>query len=579
MFLHRLSASDPRFKTINFQSGLNLVVADRQQDSTTGDSRNGTGKSSLTLLVRYMLGGNLPKQFKVPELEEWEFTLDVELPAPTGPELVRVTRPVKPRTQVQVRGWSVVGTRQETIHVDEWRDLLGEYVFNLPTDSGPSLTPGGLWARLIRDRFIGPTKVLDTDSEWLTGVRIGYLLGLDPDALNRGGDVLRLERQRKGLREAIKEGALRSLTVDEPELRQELANLRRRRAAEVARLAGFRVDEQYEEHQRRADNLTRQIQVLNDEALSLERRGRELRDAIASEDSRDRDNNAERLRQLFGEVTTLFPDRVVRRYEEVDAFHQSVARNRQMYLASEQDGVVQRLAEVREERQRLDGERAATMSILQETVAFSTFTAAQQDVVALDARAADIERQLETAAEINGIDDNIKTATADATRTIRTELSEREPYLLDGPLALFGALGAEIYRDRTATLRYSVNKKGAFTVEPRISGDASDGIRAVETFLLDTVLVTTAVATGRAPGLLVHDSHLFDPVDARQGSSCLNIGARLADEYGYQYLVTMNSDYLTRMEDEGGFDSGAYTLNTRLTDDRDDGGLFGLQFG
>ncbi|WP_228943340.1 ABC-three component system protein [Nocardioides sp. Leaf374] len=578
MFLHRLSANDSRFKTIDFRPGLNLLVADRQQGSTTGDSRNGTGKTSLALLLRYMLGGNLAKQFKVPELENWDFSLELELPAPGGSERVRVTRPIKPRTQVEISGWSVLGTNRRTIHVSEWRDLLGEHVFNLSAEASPSLTPGSLWARLIRDRFIGPTKVLDTDSEWLTGVRIGYLLGLDPDALQGGGDVLRMERQRKGLREAIKEGALKSLTVDEPELRQELANIRRRRNVEVERLAGFRVDEQYEEHQQRADDVTRRIQSLNDEALSLQRRARELREAIEAEGVRRNANDVDRVRQLFGEVSTLFPEQVVRRYEEVAAFHQSVVRNRQLYLEGEDHAVQMRLEEISTERQRLDRERAATMSILRETVAFATFTAAQQDVAALDARAAEIERQLESAAEINGIDDSIKTATADATRTLRTELAEREPYLLDGPLALFGALGAEIYRERTASLRYSVNKKGAFTVEPRISGDASDGIRAVETFLLDTVLITTAVSLVRAPGLLVHDSHLFDPIDARQGSSCLNIGARLADEYGYQYFVTMNSDYLARIEAEGGFDSEPYALSTRLTDDRDDGGLFGFQF-
>jgi uncharacterized protein YydD (DUF2326 family) len=60
MLLRQLSASDPRFKTVTFREGLNLLVADRQNTATSGDSRNGTGKTSLTLLLRYLLGATCP---------------------------------------------------------------------------------------------------------------------------------------------------------------------------------------------------------------------------------------------------------------------------------------------------------------------------------------------------------------------------------------------------------------------------------------------------------------------------------------------------------------------------------------
>ena len=46
MFLHELGASDPRFHTLTFHDGMNLLLADKTAESTTGDSRNGAGKSS-----------------------------------------------------------------------------------------------------------------------------------------------------------------------------------------------------------------------------------------------------------------------------------------------------------------------------------------------------------------------------------------------------------------------------------------------------------------------------------------------------------------------------------------------------
>ena len=102
--------------------------------------------------------------------------------------------------------------------------------------------------------------------------------------------------------------------------------------------------------------------------------------------------------------------------------------------------------------------------------------------------------------------------------------------------------------------------------------------RGVETFLLDMVSIGTALPLGRAPGLLVHDSHLFDAVDHRQVASCLNIGARLAAEAGFQYVVTMNSDVLASVESEGGFERSEYVVPVSLMDANEDGGLFGFRF-
>jgi uncharacterized protein YydD (DUF2326 family) len=61
----------------------------------------------------------------------------------------------------------------------------------------------------------------------------------------------------------------------------------------------------------------------------------------------------------------------------------------------------------------------------------------------------------------------------------------------------------------------------------------------------------------------------------------LNIGARLAEEHGFQYIVTLNSDFLTSVEaqSDGAFDAEPYMLSTRLTDETEAGGLFGFRFG
>jgi uncharacterized protein YydD (DUF2326 family) len=98
--------------------------------------------------------------------------------------------------------------------------------------------------------------------------------------------------------------------------------------------------------------------------------------------------------------------------------------------------------------------------------------------------------------------------------------------------------------------------------------------------MFDIVCMIAAIKSARAPRILVHDSHLFDAIDGRQIASCLNIGARLAEQYGFQYIVTLNSDFvdLVEAQSDGAFDAEPYIVPTRLTDASEDGGLFGFRF-
>lgn len=60
MFLSSLGSSDSRFKSLEFTSGLNILVADRTESSAQGDSRNSVGKTSFIKIMRYVMGGDLP---------------------------------------------------------------------------------------------------------------------------------------------------------------------------------------------------------------------------------------------------------------------------------------------------------------------------------------------------------------------------------------------------------------------------------------------------------------------------------------------------------------------------------------
>lgn len=73
------------------------------------------------------------------------------------------------------------------------------------------------------------------------------------------------------------------------------------------------------------------------------------------------------------------------------------------------------------------------------------------------------------------------------------------------------------------------------------------------------------------------DVGVDDGVDERQIANALQIGSELADAIGFQYIVTMNSDDLQKAKTVG-FDFEKYLLEVKLTDAKEDGGLFGFRF-
>ena len=566
MFLHEVGAPDPRFKTLAFHEGMNLLLADKTEESTTGDSRNGAGKSSFVRILRYLMGGSLDSSnpLKAPALAGHMFQALLNLNG--TPQ--RVERPVTPTNRVRVDSRSV--------SLDEWRAEVSS-AFGIPGGVARP-TVGELVGQLVRTYFQDATRTTPNDSDLACGIRIGYFLGFSPEVLGKAVEVAALEKHRADLNRVVKAGAIPALSLSEAELRAELAQARDRRRRLEADLTAFRVDEQYAEHQREADRLSGILRDLNDQALALRQRERELQEATNEEQSPTvsvADVNKQ-LRVLYDEVGVVLPDMVARRFDEVSDFHASVVRNRQMFLRNELQSAVEQLRQVEATIGQVGADRAAVMDLLNQSMALETFRSAQRDVTELDVTITDLEHRLNQVQALTQDGLRLKAMAVEAEDALRTE-REEQAVTLDEAMALFHELGEEIYSDREASLLIRPTDKGLLQIVPKIDGDASTGIAEVKTFLLDMVCLVEAIKTGRAPRVLVHDSLLFDSMDDRQMSSCLNIGARFAEQHGFQYIVTLNSDRLEAAEREG-FDRRNYVIEPRLTDRGQDGGLFGFRF-
>lgn len=565
MFLRAIGSSDARFKQLRFHDGMNILLAEKAVKSTSGDSRNGAGKTSFVRILRYILGGRLDKSLKAEQLANQSFWAELELEGFVEP--IRVQRPVSPQTKVYVD--SDLGS------VERWKIELAKLFGISESISRPTVAQ--LFRQLIRDCFDNPLKTYSAEPDWESGIRLGFFLGFSPEILAKVQGVTELEKNKKVLSKAISDGALGGVVLRESELRERLAQLQEKRSRLEDNLAAFRVDEQYADHQIEADRLSCAIRNLNDEAVSLERRKRDLQLAMKEECSAEAGEElAKQVKSIYAEVGIILPDIAIRRFSEVAEFHVSVVRNRKMYLQKELLATTQRLTAIEVERQDLDERRANVMGLLNESMALETFRSVEREFADLDSHIADLERKKELVQSVNNTGRDLHLMKSEAEASVRTEIADRQVFL-ESAIDLFRRLGKEIYADRDVSLLIEATSKGVLKVVPKIDGDASAGIQGVKTFLLDMVCAVTAIQLGRAPRILVHDSQLFDSMDDRQISSCLNIGARLAEQERFQYIVTLNSDRLSAAEDEG-FNRRNYVIDPILTDVGERGGLFGFRF-
>lgn len=110
------------------------------------------------------------------------------------------------------------------------------------------------------------------------------------------------------------------VSLDEGQIRSTLIRARTQKERISERLEHFRVDEQYQEHQDKADDLSRRIRDLNQEILTLKRREGDLKEATqnTSDEESSFENDIKRqVAHLYKEMEIELPDSTLKRYDDV----------------------------------------------------------------------------------------------------------------------------------------------------------------------------------------------------------------------------------------------------------------------
>lgn len=572
--IHHIFSTLPSFKNLgNLQPGLNVLLAQKTAGATSKQTRNRAGKTSFVELVHFLLGADAGPDsiFRTQELAEYSFGMDFDLKS----ERSVVERSGSSKAKIFV---TTPPAAKVKFSATEWCTFLGEQMFGLSSlEAAGSKPPSfrSLFAYFVRRQasgaFMTPEKQATMQGTGDMQMALMFLLGLDWQIARDWQAVRDREKTLEELKKAAGNGAFGSIIGKAADLRTELTIQEARLKKLHTEVETFQVLPEYRELEVESATLTRQLNELANANTIDFSAIRDLESALASEVPPDHED----LQAVYQEAGVLLPGLVKRRYEDVKSFHESVVRNRKDYLSSELEAARLRI-ELRDgKKAQLDHRRVEILGILKSHGALEQFLKLQGELGRLESEVESLRQRFEAAEQLEGTKNELEIERNRLMIRLRRDFTEQKDRLAEAIVA-FEETSQRLY-ESAGSMTVDETSNGPIFKFP-MQGERSKGIKNMQIFCFDMMLMRLCASRRMGPGFLIHDSHLFDGVDGRQVISALRLGSEIAQELGFQYIVTMNEDDAFKETIEG-FDLNDHVLTTRLTDATEDGGLFGIRFG
>ena len=577
LMLRRITANKPSFLPINFTDGMNIVLADEAEDAVETDSRNAQGKTTLLLIINYLLGGNLASQLKPLQGQDWQFSLTLDLISGQ----VTVSRSLDAGNSLEIHATSdieeIVSAYADgtTIRLDAWKDLLGLALFRLePNDESGryGLSVRTLLGYVVRTEAAkDPLKTFPQQPAWSSRQHLSFMLGLDWRRVQSLQEVGR-KLDALGAVATAQEAGLLTAFGNEADLLLERSEAQRRLEAQRQRIDQFQVLDDPTGVVDRADQLTEQISALRDEALVDQRMQTLYRSALSEAQAQSVDPLASDVATMYEQTGSILGEQVRRRLDEVQAFHEQLTLNRSEFLSQALAEIAERSVVRDQSLQVLASQRNQLMRLLSAGGALQELLAMRDDLSGLEANLTTAEFRLQQSREVTQNREQLRAQRASERQAAQEQLTANREKL-DRIAERFDARMQSLYGE-SGVLTAEVDDDG-YKFAISVAGQSSTGVNKMKLFCLDLSLLEEGVQTGHHPDFLIHDSSVFDGVDPRQIAAALLLAQSAVSSVGGQYICTLNSNDLRPDILETEWFPQA-VVRTIL--DTEDGGILGVRF-
>ena len=579
--IHEITANHDSFQPVKLTPGLNVILADRTEDSSRKDTRNGLGKSTLIEIIHFCLGARLLRGsgLGVPALEDWSFTMEISI----GDERVKVTRALGRPNVAKVSGlgdnWAdippldLLGER--SFSQTQWRSLLGRALFSLPTTQEPKYNASfrsliSYFVRRGHHAFGDPFTHFRNQHAWDVQLHVAFLLGLEWSHAARWQRLKDRDTELKRLRKLVDDGAVPYIGGTLGELEAERVTLMQEVEDSSRALANFKVHPQYDSIQQEANQLTADLHAITNENIISTRRLRLYRQAIESEDA----PSAKSVEEVYEEMGVVFSETVRRSLSEARAFYGFVVRDRRRFLEKEISLLEQRIVDARGEIRRLTDARAEVLQVLSEHGALGEMVRLRERHGEKHEELQRVKKQIGLRRKLESDERRIARKKAELAELAARDHEERRD-TWDIPVRLFNLNSQALYKAPGHLVIDTTDSGFKFNIE--ISKSRSDGISKMKILCFDLAVLEFAASREMSIDFLVHDSEMYDGVDSRQRAAALERAHEVTERTRTQYICALNSDMVPYADFSEGFRFDEH-VRRRLTDGEESGTLLGITF-
>ena len=546
--IRSITADNPSFKTVHFEPGFNVVLAERAKDATRRDTRKGLGKSTLIEIIHFCLGAGTRKDegLIVEPLHDWTFTVELELATGIVTASRNTARPNRINIDGPTDAWPIAPSFNKksglkSYSPKDWCAILGNLMFGLPIDESSrkyAPTFRSLISYFIRhgsDAFSNPFEHYRTQQGWDVQVNNTFLLDLN---WRHASDLQSLKDRKKhldNLKRGLKEGVLVKYLGTIGELEAEEVRIRAQIEENQAGLASFNVLPQYRQLEKQAYQQTRQIQRLRNKRLKL---GRRLSNYETKQDD-EKETEPSAIVEIYEKAGVNLHGGVRRRLDDVQQFHASIIENRKLFLASEIEKVKAEIEDTSRRLAQVTKTRSETMSTLKAHGPWDEYQLLTEQQSNLKSQLQTLIDRIQTLREIQEGASTHKIDKELLLKRLRQDHDERRVQR-DNAVSLFNANSQALYA-ASGSLVVDITDNGyKFAADIQRSGSRRKD--SMKVFCYDLLLAELWGAKERSAGFIVHDSIMYDGVEGRQRALGIQLAARKAEALRFQYICTLNSD-------------------------------------
>ena len=535
--IHELYANKSSFKKIQFNKGINIILAEGNENSE--NSRNGLGKTTLVHIIHFCLGGTPNKKY-LPEdtFNDWEFTISLDV----FNEKIYAKRSFKDKSTIIIEGnftnfpLKPTYSEEKQLHhytLNEWKEILGNSLFGLKTEREFQFRPTfrkviNYFIRRDEDIKKTPFQTSATLKKIDEKNCTSFCVGLDWKLMSKYKEY---DDKIKKLNDNFSN--LKSIHGSKGQLVPEMNRLKKDVVKIKENLDNYKVHQSYRQIEKSADKLSKEIHELIEKTIFLNKKIDIYEESIKEE--KIDDINVE---EIYNEINFYFPDNVKKTINESKEFHKNIIFNRSNFLKTEIESIKNELKSINNEIEIKSEKKAEYLNILNNFGALKEYNNMQKYYTEQKSEYELILSIINQFNDINTEKNKLKMKLLDLESRFQLNYDENQKHL-NSLINLFSDNSSYLY-DVPGNLIIECSEKGfEYSVDiPRIN---STGKTKMIVLCYDLMLLENFVDYNYID-FLIHDSNIFDGVDSRQYASALNLINEKTEKFDMQYICMLNSD-------------------------------------